>query len=208
MIPSARLLRLLAFLPLLLAAVPARAEGILSAEAGGTLFFRADPRGSAFDLEPALALRLGLGLEEAFGLPEALLFDVGAHWYGARSVEGPLAVQVGRWTHTFALPVRLGWELAWRPWDALSLAPHLAAGPAITHTAVTYRVADPVAVRQGWGSSESSASDWKAGALYGVGLSVRAPLGGPTLTTRLEVLRLHRGPAADLGLGLGAGLLF
>lgn len=193
---------------LLVVAGQARADGLLSVEAGSTLFFRADPRGSAFDFEPAIALRVGLSLERTFGAPEKMLLDLGLHWYGARSVDGPAAIQVRRDLHTFALPARVGWELGWRPWDALILAPHLAVGPALTSTAVTYRVADPVAILQGRGASESDASGWKAGAVYGLGLSIRAPVGGIAISTRLEMLRLHRGPSSDLGLGLGAGVLF
>ena len=189
-------LRALAFL-LAALATPAHAAPRLSVELGGALFLRNDPQGSFWDEELALGARAAVGLDRAFALPEALRLDAGLLWYASSRVDGTDAVQVRRTLYSFALPIAAGWELE-----------YLTAGPAVTRTSVTYRVADPFGRRQGLAPVETDAGAWDAGGLYGAGLAVRAPEAPLGLGGRLEVARLHRGPYADLAFALGLGASF
>src|SRR5690606_9815272 len=189
-------------------ATPAHAAPRLSVELGGALFLRNDPQGSFWDEELALGARAAVGLDRAFALPEALRLDAGLLWYASSRVDGTDAVQVRRTLYSFALPIAAGWELDYRPFEALRLTPYLTAGPAVTRTSVTYRVADPFGRRQGLAPVETDAGAWDAGGLYGAGLAVRAPEAPLGLGGRLEVARLHRGPYADLAFALGLGASF
>ena len=201
-------LRAVVVLLSLLFARAAQADPLVFVEAAGALFLRNDPQGSFADPELGWGARAGVAIDRTLALPEALRFDAGLLWYASAQSRGTRAVRVDRWLHTLALPLRAGWELDWRPFDALLLAPYLTGGPALTLTDVQYRVADPVAIREGGAAVESSASEWKVGGLYGTGLSVRAPGADLGVAGRLELLRLHRGPYADLAIGLGLGAEF
>lgn len=193
---------------LLAAPAAAATAPLVSVEAASALFLRDDPQGSLYEAEFAWGARATLALEPLFPLPEPLRLDAGLLWYGASRVDGTDAVQVRRGLNTFAMPLRGGWELAWRPFDTLRLAPYVTAGPAATRTGVEYRVSDPEGLRLGLPPQVQDAADWKAGALYGAGLSVRGPAAALELVGRLEILRLHRGPSTDLSLGAGFGLAF
>ena len=197
------LLALLALLPAAAGAAP-----LLSIEAASALFFRDDPQGSLYDDEFAFGARATVALEPLLSLEKPFLLDAGLLWYGSSTTEGTDATQVSRGLHSFALQLRGGWELGWRPFDALRLAPYLTGGPAVTLTDVGYYISDPVGIRMGLPAQEEGVSGWEWGAVYGAGLSLRAPVSTIELVGRLELLRLHRGPNTDLSLGIGAGLAF
>jgi len=196
---------------LAVAALPAAAPAAeppprFAIEAAAAVVLRDDPQGSLFVAEPAYGARATVDVSEL--LPDPLRLDVGLLWYASASTEGTFGVQVGTARHTFALPVRLGWELGFRPFDALRLVPYLGAGPAATLTVVDYAVRDPVGLERGLASQERSASGWDPGAVYGVGLGFGVPTGGIGFVGRIEALRLRRGPNDDMTFGLGLGASF
>ncbi|WP_373046334.1 hypothetical protein [Vulgatibacter sp.] len=201
------IVRLLLLAALLLPAA-AGAQRLWSIEGAGAVVLRDDPQGSLFDEELAWGARAGLALHPLLGLPEGLQLGIGLLWYGGGHTAGTSAVQVQRSLHSFALPVQLGWELGWRPFEVMRLAPYLTGGPAATLAGTSYLVADPVALEQGIPPQEKGVSGLQAGGVYGLGLAIGHGDTGLGFTARLEALRLHRGPNADLALGLGLGAAF
>jgi len=185
------------------AAAPAQPRFAL--EAAAAIVLRDDPQGSLYAPEAAFGARATVDVSEL--VPAPLRLDVGLLWYGSGTTDGTYAVQVGTSRHTFALPIRAGWELGWRP-GTLRLMPYVSAGPAATLTAGDYLVNDPVAVERGMPAQEVQASHWEAGAVYGAGLGFGMPGSTIGFTGRIEALRLRRGPNDDMTLGLGLGVSF
>jgi opacity protein-like surface antigen len=192
--------------PLLALATPAAAAPRIDVEAAAAVVLRDDPQGSLYDAEDAYGARATVDVPGL--LPDPLRLDVGLLWYASGFTQGTRAVQVGTTRHTFALPIRAGWELGWRPVGDLRLVPYVSAGAAATLTSIDYLVRDPVGAELGARPQRTSASGWEPGAVYGAGLGFAVPGSDLGFVGRLEALRLHRGVHEDLTLALGLGLSF